>query len=138
MVGMRIRDIKQNANVITVSLKNHSFYSYSHQRKLDMPTSSTNTIYRVAKILFDEMWDGEALRQFSISLSELSSNDFFQLSLMGNYNKKEEILDKTIDKLRYKFGYDSVIRSCFLHSGIHPIIGGVMMEEEYPMMSSKF
>ena len=31
---------------------------------------------------------------------------------------------------------DSVIRSCFLHSGIKPIIGGVAAEEEYPMMSS--
>src|SRR5690606_26922562 len=114
-----------------------NFFSYSHQRKLDIPTSSTNTIYRVSKRLFDEMWNGEALRQFSISLSELSSDEFFQLSLMENYNKKEEILDSTIDKLRYKFGYDSVIRSCFLHSGIHPIIGGVVAEEEYPMMSSK-
>ncbi|MDR7869219.1 MAG: DNA polymerase IV [Tissierellaceae bacterium] len=138
MVGMRVRDIEQNAKVISVSVKNHSFCSYSHQRKLDIPTSSTNTIYQVSKRLFEEMWKGESLRQFSISLSELSSNDFFQLSLMESYNKKEEILDKTIDKLRYKFGYDSVIRSCFLHSGIHPIIGGVIMEEEYPMMSSKF
>lgn len=137
-VGMRIRDIGQNASVISVSVKNHSFYSYSHQRKLDIPTSSTNTIYKVSKRLFDEIWDGEALRQLSISLSELSSNDFFQLSLMENYNEKEEILDKTIDKLRYKFGNNSIIRSCFLHSGINPIIGGVIMEEEYPMMSSKF
>ncbi len=138
MIGMRVRDIEQNGSVISVSIKNGDFYSYSHQRKIDIPTSSTNLIYRTAKKLFDEMWREEPLRRFSINISELSSNDFFQLSLMENYNKKEEILDKTIDKLRYKFGYDSVIRSCFLHSGINPIIGGVVMEDEYPMMSSKF
>ncbi len=138
MIGMRVRDIEQNGSVISVSLKNGDFHSYSHQRRLDIPTSSTNLIYRTAKNLFNEMWKGEPLRHFSINLSELSSNDFFQLSIMENYNKKEEILDKTIDKLRYRFGYDSVIRSCFLNSGINPLIGGVVMEDEYPMMSSKF
>ncbi|MCQ4925048.1 DNA polymerase IV [Tissierella carlieri] len=136
MIGMRVRDINMCGSVVAVSLKNEHFFSYSHQRKIDIPTSSTNTIYRTSKKLFDEMWKGEPLRHLSISISELSSNDFLQLSLMEKYNSKEETLDKTIDKLRSKFGYNSVIRSCFLHSGINPIIGGVMMEEEYPMMSS--
>lgn len=137
MIGMRVRDIEMCGNVISVGLKNDHFFSYSHQRKLDIPTDSTNTIYRTAKNLFDEMWDGEPLRHLSISLSDLSSNDFFQMSLIEKYNKKEELLDKIIDKLRFKYGYNSVIRSCFLYSGINPIIGGVMMEDEYPMMSSK-
>ncbi len=138
MIGMRVRDIEQNGSVISVSITNGDFYSYSHQRKLDIPTSSTNLIYKTAKSLFNEMWKGESLRRFSINISELSSNDFFQLSILENFNKKQEILDKTIDELRYRFGYNSVIRSCFLHSGIKPLIGGVVMEDEYPMMSSKF
>lgn len=137
MIGMRIRDLDRCGSVVSVGIKNDHFFHYSHQKKLDIPTASTNSIYRAAKKLFDEMWTGEPLRHFSISLSDLSSNDFFQLSFMEKYNKKEVILDKTIDKLRFKYGYDSVIRSCFLYSGINPIIGGVMMEEEYPMMSSK-
>ena len=137
MIGMRVRDLERCGSVVSVGLKNEHFYHYSHQRKLDIPTDSTNTIYRTAKRLFDEMWTGEPLRHFSISLSDLSSNDFFQLSLLEGYDKKEEALDKAIDKLRFKFGYDSVIRSCFLHSRINPIIGGVMMEDEYPAMSSK-
>lgn len=137
MIGMRARDLEMCGSVVSVGLKNDHFFHYSHQKKLDIPTFSTNTIYRTAKKLFDEMWTGEPLRHLSISLSNLSSNDFFQLSFMEKYSKKDEILDKTIDKLRFKFGYDSVIRSCFLYSGINPIIGGVMMEEEYPMMSSK-
>jgi len=137
MIGMRARDLEMCGSVVSVGLKNDHFFHYSHQKKLDIPTFSTNTIYRTAKKLFDEMWTGEPLRHFSISLSDLNSNDFFQLSFMEKYSKKDEILDKTIDKLRFKFGYDSVIRSCFLYSGINPIIGGVMMEEEYPMMSSK-
>lgn len=138
MVGMRLRDIEQRGRVISVSLKNDQFHSYSHQIKLDTPTDSTNIIYRVSKKLFDAMWNGEAIRRFSISISELSSNEFCQLSLLEDYDEREEILDQTIDSIRYRYGYNSVIRSCFLHSGINPIIGGVVAEKDYPMMSSIF
>lgn len=136
MVGMRARNIEQCGRVISISIKNNEFYSCSHQKKLDIPTYSTKTIYETSRKLFDEIWTGKPLRRFSISMSELSSSEFFQLSLLENYNQKEENLDKTIDKIRYKYGYDSIIRSCFLHSGIKPVIGGVVAEGEYPMMSS--
>lgn len=135
MVGMRIRNLEQCGKVISVSLKNNQFYSYSHQRKLNLPTDSTNVIYKTVKQLFDEMWQGEPIRRFSISISELYSNDFQQLSLLEDYSEKDKILDRTIDKIRNKYGYNSIIRSCFLHSGIKPIIGGVVTETDYPMMS---
>jgi len=136
MIGLRARDLDMCGEVISVSIKNQLFFSYSHQRKLLIPTSCTNAIYRVARSLFDEMWQGEPLRHFSINLSQLVSNDFFQLSILESSNKKEELLDKTIDTIRLKYGQNSVIRSCFLYSGIDPIIGGVVAEESYPMMSS--
>src|SRR5690606_29719773 len=135
MIGMRARNLGQNGKVVSVSLRDEKFYSYSHQKKLNMPTYSTNTIYEASKELFDEMWDGTPIRRFNISLSELSSSEFCQLSLLEGYNERDEKLNKTIDKIRYRYGYNSIFRSSFLHSGIKPIIGGVM-EEEYPMMSS--
>jgi len=136
MIGLRVRDLDMCGSVVSVSLKNHLFYHYSHQRKLNIPTDSTNAIYRVARSLFDEMWQGEPMRNFSINLSHLESNDFFQLSMLGSQNKKEQQLDDVIDRIRLKYGQRSVYRSCFLYSGIDPVIGGVIMEESYPMMSS--
>ncbi len=136
-VGMRIRDINQCGYVISIALKNYSFYSYSKQIKLDIPTDCTNDIYKTAKKLFDELWQGEPLRHLSLSISQLISNDFYQMSLFEKRNEKEEILDRTIDNIRSKFGQYSIYRSCFLHSGINPLIGGVIMEDDYPMMSSK-
>ena len=136
MVGMRLRELNMRAHVISVSLKTSEFFSYSHQKKLHMPTSSTNTIYKTASTLFEEMWDYNPLRCFSISLSSLLDEDFIQLSLFEDFNEKEILLDKSIDHIRTKFGQDSVIRSSFLYSGIDPIIGGVVAEENYPMMSS--
>ncbi len=135
MIGLRIRNLNMCGNVISVALKNHLFYSYSHQKKLMLPTDSTNNIYRTSIRLFDEMWQGEPLRNFSISLSQLESNDFFQLSLVEKYNKKEHLLDSALDDIRLRYGQKSVYRSCFLYSGIDPVIGGVLEEESYPMMS---
>lgn len=136
-VSMRIRAIKRTAYVVSVGVKNSNFFSYSKQMKLDVPTDSTNTIYETAKKLFDEMWQGEPLRQLSVSLSDLLDNNFYQLSFFERDDRKEKLFDKAIDKIRDKFGQESVFRSCFLHSGINPLIGGVILEEEYPMMSSK-
>ncbi|MDX9917402.1 MAG: DNA polymerase IV [Gudongella sp.] len=135
MIGLRIRNLNMCGNVISVALKNHLFYSYSHQKKFMLPTDSTNNIYRTSIRLFDEMWQGEPLRNFSISLSQLESNDFFQLSLVEKYNKKEHLLDSALDDIRLRYGQKSVYRSCFLYSGIDPVIGGVLEEESYPMMS---
>ncbi|HEY8362540.1 MAG TPA: DNA polymerase IV [Tissierellaceae bacterium] len=136
-VSMRIRAINRVAYVVSVGVKNSNFFSYSKQMKLDMPTDSTNTIYETAKKLFDEMWQGEPLRLLSVSLSELLDNNFYQLSFFEDENIKEKLFDRTVDNIRGRFGQKSIFRSCFLHSGIDPLIGGVTIEEEYPMMSSK-
>lgn len=135
-VGMRLREINRCGQVISIFLKDHNFYTYSHQIKLDTPTNSTNTIYKTAIKLFDKVWDEEPIRLFSVRVSELCSNDFYQLSIFNKEREKEKNLDKTIDKIRNKYGNTSIIRSSFLYSGIKPLTGGVIMEEEYPMMSS--
>ncbi len=136
MIGIRIRALDMCGYVISISIKNNLFYSYSHQRKLIVPTDSTNAIYNASKKLFDNMWQKEPIRHFSINLSELVSNEFFQLSFLEPLDKKNKDLDRTIDRLRLRFGQGSIQRSCFLYSGIDPIIGGVVAEESYPMMSS--
>ena len=47
-------------------------------------------------------------------------------------------MDKTIDTIRNKYGYNSIKRSCFLNTGIDHIIGGVLKEEGKHMIVSKF
>ncbi|MDK2933942.1 MAG: polymerase, partial [Clostridiales bacterium] len=135
-VAMRLRDVKKCAYVISVSLKDNTFKSYSHQKKLDVPTDSTNIIYKKVQELFDEMWKGEPIRHMGIHLSGLYSNDFYQLSLLEPDSEKYKYLDKAIDRIRLKYGPNSVMRSCFLHSGLKPLMGGVLYNTDYPMMSS--
>jgi DNA polymerase-4 len=136
MVAMRLRSAGYLTQLIAVSLKSDQFISSSHQRKLYSPTDSTDTIYKTAISLFDEMWKGEPLRAIGIRLADLIDGPCQQLSLFDSRNLlKQKAVDAAIDKIRIKHGSDKIMRAVFLHSGIKPLTGGVW-EEDYPMMSS--
>ena len=135
-VCMRLRDRKKCAGLVSIRLKNSSFYSYSHQQKLKTPTDSTRAIYNQAKKLFEEAWQGEAIRHMGVHLSSLSPAETSQLTIFATCSQEEKNIDTTVDKLRKKYGHHILIRSCFLHSGLEPMLGGVLKEKEYPMMSS--
>lgn len=134
--AMRLRNSKKCCQIVCISLKDFKFNNFSHQKRLDMPTDCTNKIYKKASELFDEMWDGQPLRHISVHLSELCDSNFYQLSIFENDIQKHKVLDKTIDEIRLKYGSSSVMRSCFLHSGLTPLMGGVSDNASYPLMSS--
>ncbi|MFY9176945.1 MAG: DNA polymerase IV [Caldicoprobacterales bacterium] len=135
-VAMRLRDIRKSARVLSVYIKDRDFESCSHQRKLDVPTNSTNILYQVACQLFDELWQGQPLRHLGVRTTELYSDDFYQLSFLEADIERQKALDAAVDQIRNQYGWDSIVRSCFLYSRLSPMMGGVIQEEEYPMMSS--
>ena len=48
-VGYRLRKYKLKAFTINIQIKTNEFITYSHQKKLSIPTSSTKEIYRGVK-----------------------------------------------------------------------------------------
>lgn len=135
-VCSRLRCTNSLCKVVSISVKNYGFERYIHQRTLENYTDSTEEIYKELRKAFIEVWKGEPIRQIGVRVTKLCSNEFFQSSLFDNkILDKQKALDKTIDKIREKYGSHSVIRSTFLNSGIKPINGGVG-EEDYPMMGS--
>lgn len=70
-----------------------------------------------------------------VSVSELCSDDFTQLSIFTRNYERNKKLDRAIDSIRERFGANAIIRSSYLNSGLSPMSGGVP-EENYPMMSS--
>ena len=136
-VGMRLRNSKNCCQLVSVSLRNKDFVSYSHQRKLHSPTDCTRTIANTACQLFDEVWKGEPIRHFGVAIRELCSNEFYQYSLFDDKDiERQSEIDKTMDRIRIKYGSKSVFRSVFIDSGILPMLGGVNEENNYPIMSS--
>lgn len=136
MVGMRLRDTQNCCRLIAVSIKSSDFISYSRQRKFECPTDSTTKIWNTSCELFNEVWKGEPVRNLGIRVSELCSNEFSQVSLFDEKNtEKLKALDRTVDRIRLRYGTTSVIRGVFLHSGLSPINGGIG-EESFPVMTS--
>ncbi len=135
-VVLRLRASGFHCRVVAVSLRNTAFLSYSHQRRLFSPTDITNEIYQAVKDLFDEAWQGEALRHLGVHLGELTVETSRQLSFFMNQGEeKNRALDQAVDSIRKKYGKDSVVRGIFVDGEIRPLLGGVG-EEEYPMMTS--
>ncbi|WP_426350674.1 DNA polymerase Y family protein [Alloiococcus sp. CFN-8] len=135
-LGMRLRDSENCCRLVAVHIRGSDLLGGGHQRKLHTPTDSTEEIARIAQELFDELWTGHPIRKLGVRVSELCSNDLCQISLFSKRDiEKQQLLDKTIDEIRQRFGTYSLVRCSFLHSGIKPMTGGVG-EEDYPVMTS--
>lgn len=106
------------------AIKDSEFLYCSHQRKLYDPTDSTNLIHQTACELFDELWRGQPLRHLGVSVAELCSNKFLQMSLFNKHSEKQRDLDKAIDSIRRKHGSLAVHRASFIRSGLKPMTGG--------------
>lgn len=135
-VGMRLRDSENCCKVVSVSIRGSDLIFYSRQEKLQVATNSTRRIYEISCYLFDNVWKGNPIRHLGIHITDFCGNDFNQCSLIDSFDyEKDRRINKTIDEMRLKYGSKAIIRSCFLHSGLHPICGGIG-EDEYPLMAS--
>lgn len=111
-VTYRLRKHKLLAKVVNVHIKTNEFKISSHQRKLDVSTSSTKIIYGIAKELLEQLYKGESVRLLGVQVSELCSEDETQLSLFDtDTNKKQDKIDKTLDEIKEKYGYETISRA---------------------------
>ncbi len=117
-VTYRLRKYNMYANVVNVQLRTKDFKDFSHQKKLMNPTSNTKDIYMVAKELLNEMYKkGTFIRLVGLRVDNLVEKNEMQLSLFDNdEEKKQEKLDEVVDKLKEKYGYNSITRAGKLHS----------------------
>ena len=137
-VSMRLRDSKNCCTVVSISVRGSDMIFYSRQKKLTVATDSTRRIYDIACYLFDNVWKGNPVRHLGVHITDFCGNDFYQCSLLDNFDyEKDSKLNKAIDDIRLKFGHKSISRTCFLHSGISAMCGGMADgEESYPLMSA--
>ena len=117
-VTYRLRKYNMLANVVNVQLRTSNFENKTHQRKLNEATSNTKDIFRMAKELLEEMYtNGIAIRLVGMRVDGLIEKNEKQLSLFSSKDtEKQENLDKVVDELKQKFGYNSITRAGKLHS----------------------
>lgn len=111
-VAYRLRKSGMLAKVVNVQIKNNKFEVISHQKKLELSTNSTRKIYEEAKKLLKEIYTGEPIRLLGVRVDNLCDKEEMQISLFDNNdNKKQEKLDKAMDEIKEKYGYNLITRA---------------------------
>ena len=130
-VGTRLRAAKVRAEVIAVGIKSHDLRYASHQMTLQNATNITIEIHRCACRLFDQLWDGTAIRHLGIHTSRVKDGfNMRQLDMFDttDYDKLEK-MDAVVDRIRGRYGIDSIMRASFINSPIDHMSGGISREK---------
>lgn len=111
-VTFRLRKEDRLATVAAVQLRSNAFKDYLHQSKLEFATSNTDTIYKVAKRILSEMYTTQyPVRLVGFRVDGLVDTEDSQTSLFNTNTPKNDALDKTVDKLKEKFGYGAITKA---------------------------
>ncbi len=106
--------------MVSVEIKYSSFQTASHQATLPDATSDSGCIYRTACRLAAELWNGSPVRLLGIRTSKLEDMDaptqlsLFDLAQEKPLSEKQKSLNEALDKIRSKYGKDSIVRGTLL------------------------
>ena len=121
-VGTRLRKMGLRCRTVQLQIKSPDLKVISRQRTLSLPTASTDRIFReVCAILQDSWPEQKPVRLFSVGAENLISDQEdipVQLSLLDDAEEKDEKrerLEAAVDRLRDRFGRDSVMRGKTKH-----------------------
>ncbi|MBJ6363321.1 DNA polymerase IV [Paenibacillus sp. GCM10012307] len=87
--------------------------SFSGQSTLLDPTNITDEIYEAARKLFYRHWDGQPIRRIGVTLTGLSADSDYQLTLFGERDRKRK-LGRTTDEIKARFGNTALLRASSL------------------------
>lgn len=116
-VGARLREQSLEGNVIEIMIKTRDFASCVRQKKLSCYTNSTYEIHKSALILLKKNWEtGVPLRLLGVRAAGLRPvPEYVQLSFLNEKLRiKNESLDNCMDKIRDKYGYNSILRASLM------------------------
>ena len=109
----RLRKACLCASTVQIKIRSADFTTYTRQRRVQPPTSSTDQIYAVAKELFD-LWrstnPGAKIRLLGVGGSKLApaqQPDLFASDPL----QSGSAIDETVDEIREKFGLLSLGRA---------------------------
>lgn len=130
-VSARLRADDVKIGVISVGIRDYNFNYYGHQKTFDRPTNITHEIYESVCQIFDEMWNKIPIRHLGIHTSHVTKENCRQLNLFDKMDyEKLERMDKAVDRIRERFGMDSIKRACFINDkAVDHMSGGISREK---------
>ena len=115
MVATRMRRYGVIGLTVCLDLRASDLSHTSRQLTLPSPTSNSSEIANSAIILLKKHWNPNMdlpLRTLTVSTTNLlHSSDNIQSSFFDSEVEKDESLDKAMDKIRAKHGFNSILRA---------------------------
>lgn len=112
-VATRLRKHSLKGTVVQITVRDSNLMIYEKQRVLGKSTDNSNDIYKAAMLLFNESYDWHtSVRSIGVRMTNLVDKDApEQLSLFDELSKtqKNDKLERTLDKIKERYGKDSVI-----------------------------
>lgn len=120
-VAVRIRKRKKKTCQVSIYVG----FSYKEDsksikaQKAITPTNSTKKLADIIVDLFRERYRGGAVRRIGVRYGKLVDDSYLSYTLFDDIEevKKQEQLDQSIDEIRDKFGYTSVLSGSSLMEG---------------------
>lgn len=124
-VSSRMRKHNVKCCSLQVAIKDADFKTISRQKKFEVPTNLSTEMCEMAMDIIKSSWNiDRAIRMLTLTGTNLVSGDFSyeQLSLFddGKSVKREkyERLDKTLDKLKNKFGEEVIVKGSVMDNDL--------------------
>lgn len=103
----RLKKYGLYAKTVSIQLKDTSFKQITRSQTVQIPIQSVNELYPIIEELFDEHWEGQALRLIGVNTTNLvNTNKVTQQLNLFNYQSfaSEEKLNQTIQQIKTKHG----------------------------------
>ena len=137
LIAVRLRGYNLLANGVGVYLKDNTFEGVAKQVRIDAPTSNSLTIAKVALETIKQIYSfAKPLRAITVAAIRLSNGEEYQISLFDEEDdKRESDLEKSVDKIRDKYGYKAIKRGVVLKNDL---TGNLHEEDDFrPFHQSK-
>ena len=122
-IGHRLRNHGMKCGTVSLTIKDENFRSIQRQRPQKPPTDLSREIANTAYSILIDTWDEEKpIRMITIAATNLSKGYAEQIDLFSEdteeIREKDKNRENAVDKIRQKFGNESIINGAILDSDI--------------------
>lgn len=114
VVAMRVKNHNVMAATVQIALKDNNFKTRSRQTGFENYIYTYDDIYYAAVVLFDQLWQYEPIRLFSVTVADLVSKDRHQISMFDLNLSESEDTELKEDRLQSLFG-SKVVKRATMH-----------------------
>lgn len=115
-VAARLREQNAMCSTVQIGIRDTSLLWYERQTKLTYPAQNSKDIFNAAFSLFAQNRPRNPVRSLSVRACGLSPTGPVQLSLLPDEQRSQRLtdLERTMDKIREKYGRNAVRRAVSL------------------------